>query len=74
MAWLADMPEWVRQVFHHLATHGTITEDEASALLGGARNLRRLAVQFETLAQKAPFSVRIDVVAGVKRYVREGNA
>jgi hypothetical protein len=74
MAWLADIPEWVRQVFHHLATHGTITEDEASALLGGARNLRRLAVQFETLAQKAPFSVRIDVVAGVKRYVREGNA
>ena len=74
MVWLEDMPEWVRQVFQHLAMHGTITEDEAAKMLGGPRNLRRLAVQFEPLARKVPFGVRIDVVAGVKRYVREGKA
>jgi hypothetical protein len=74
MVWLEDVPEWARQVFQHLAVHGTITEDEAARMLGGPRNLRRLAVQFEPLAQKVPFGVRIDVVAGVKRYVREGDA
>ena len=49
------------------------TESEAAAMLGGPRGLRRFALQFETHAQQAPFAVRIDVVAGVKRYVREGN-
>lgn len=72
--WLGGFDEGgVRQVFAHLAAHGTVTENEAAAMLGGARGLRRFAVQFEELARKAPFGVRIDVVAGVKRYVREGN-
>jgi hypothetical protein len=63
----------VRQLFEHLAAHGTVTEHEAALMLGGARGLRRFALEFETLIQKAPFAVRIDVVAGVKRYVREGH-
>jgi hypothetical protein len=63
----------VRQVFEHLAVHGTVTEEEAAAMLGGPRGLRRFALQFEAHAQKAPFGVRINVVAGVKRYVREGS-
>ena len=42
--------------------------------LASAFYLRRLAVQFEPLARKVPFGVRIDVVGGVKRYVREGKA
>lgn len=72
-SWLEQFPDsGVRQVFEHLAAHGTVTENEASAMLGGARGLRRFAVQFEAYAQKAPFGVRIEVVAGVKRYVREG--
>jgi hypothetical protein len=72
-SWLEQLPEGgVRQVFAHLADHGTVTEQEAAAMLGGARGLRRFAVQFETFVQKAPWGVRIDVVAGVKRYVREG--
>jgi hypothetical protein len=72
--WLEQLPEsGVRQVFEHLAAHGTVTENEAAAMLGGPRGLRRFAIQFETHAQKAPFGVRIDVVAGVKRYVREGS-
>jgi hypothetical protein len=59
-------------VFQHLALHGAVTEAEAAAMLGGARGLRRFTLQFEAFARKAPFGVRIDVVAGVKRYVREG--
>ena len=73
-SWLEQFPEsGVRQVFEHLAAHGTVTENEAAAMLGGPRGLRRFANQFEEYAQKAPFGVRIDVVAGVKRYVREGS-
>jgi hypothetical protein len=61
-------------VFEHLAVHGTVTEAEASSMLGGPRAVRRFAVRFEEFAQKVPFSVRIDMVAGSKRYVREGNS
>lgn len=71
--WLDEMqsPE-VRQLFEHLAAHGAVTEAEAASMLGGQRALRRFALRFEELAAKAPFSIRIDVVGGVKRYVREG--
>jgi hypothetical protein len=73
-SWLDQFSDsGIRQVFEHLATHGTVTENEAATMLGGPRGLRRFAIQFETHAQKAPFGVRIDVVAGVKRYVREGS-
>ncbi|MTD57407.1 BREX-6 system phosphatase PglZ [Amycolatopsis pithecellobii] len=73
-SWLQQFPEsGVRQVFEHLAAHGTVTENEATAMLGGPRGLRRFAIKFEEYAQKAPFDVRIDIVAGVKRYVREGS-
>jgi hypothetical protein len=68
--WLESLPEGARQVFQHLAAHGAITETEAAGMLGGARGLRRFTLQFETFARNAPFGVRIDVVAGVKRYVR----
>jgi hypothetical protein len=72
--WLEQFPDpGIRQVFEHLAAHGAVTENEAAAMLGGPRGLRRFAFQFEAHAQKAPFAVRIDVVAGVKRYVREGS-
>src|SRR5262249_2902562 len=72
-SWLDQLPEpGVRQGFEHIASHGTITENEAATMLGGARGLRRFALQFETFVQKAPWGVHIDVVAGVKRYVREG--
>ena len=70
--WLSEFPEGgVRQLFQHLAEHGAVTESEASTILGGGRKLRRFATQFEYLAAKAPFEVRIDVIGGVKRYVRE---
>ncbi len=65
--------EAVQQVFAHLAAHGAVTESEAATLLGGQRAARRFALRFEEYARNAPFGVRIDVVAGVKRYVRDGN-
>ncbi len=71
-AWLDELPDdGVRQMFRHLAKHGTVTETEATNLLGGSRKLRRFSTEFESLARIAPFEVRIDVVGGVKRYVRE---
>jgi hypothetical protein len=71
-AWLDELPdEGVRQMFRHLAQHGIVTETEAIHLLGGSRKMRRFSSEFESLAKIAPFGIRIDVVGGVKRYVRE---
>ena len=73
--WLSNLPEGgVRRLFEHLAAHGAVTEGEASAMLGGPRELRRFANRFEEFAAKLPFDVRIDVIGGVKRYVRQGSA
>jgi hypothetical protein len=72
-AWLSLLPSLgVRDVFEHLAAHGTITETEASRLLGSPRELRKFAREFEKHAARAPFRVRIEVAGGIKRYVREG--
>lgn len=72
-AWLQELPDaGARQVFEHLALHGAIDEGEAANMLGGPRQARRFARQFEALAALAPFRVRIDFSAGIKRYVREG--
>ena len=72
--WLFMLPEGgVRNLFTHLAEHGAVTEPEATTMLGGPRELRKFARQFDELSAKVPFSVHIDVVAGVKRYVREGS-
>lgn len=74
-AWLNEFPEGgIRQFFNHLATHGTVTESEATNILGDSRKLRRFATQFESLSAKAPFEIRIDVINGVKRYVKENDA
>ena len=73
-AWLADFPDArVRQVFEHVSLHGTITETEATGMLGGPRELRKFAREFETHAARVPFRVRIDIVGGIKRYIREGS-
>jgi len=61
-----------RQVFAHIAAHGSIAETEIAAMLGSPRAARRFSVQFDALAERAPFRVRIENLAGVKRYAREG--
>ena len=74
-SWLASLPEGaVRRVFQHLSQHGTVTEAEISEMLGSAREQRKFSRSFEAFAACAPFTIRIDVVAGVKRYVREGTS
>lgn len=72
-AWLLELPEGsgIRQFFAHLAAHGAITDPEVAAMLGSPRAARRFALQVDELAKQAPFAIRIDVVAGVKRYVKE---
>ncbi len=69
-AWLPALPEAVRALFRHLDQHGAVTEAEAMAMLGGASKLRRFSRHFDAYAEKVPFEVRIDVVAGMKRYVK----
>jgi hypothetical protein len=59
----------VRQLFAHLAAHGAVTEAEATAMLGSSRAVRQFSIRFEEYARQAPFAVRIETVAGVKRYV-----
>ena len=39
---------------------------------GGMRQARRFALRFDDYARVAPFEAHIEVVAGVKRYVKEG--
>jgi hypothetical protein len=71
--WLSDLPEGpIRRVFQHLSRHGTVTETELAEMLGSAREQRKFARNFEMYAASAPFTARIDMVSGVKRYVREG--
>jgi len=69
--WLERLPAGgIRRFFGHLEAHGAVTEVEAVALLGSARALRKLSLEVEALARKAPFSVRIEVIDGLKRYVK----
>jgi hypothetical protein len=70
-SWLATFDDaGVRAVFSHLETYGSITEEEATRMLGGARNMRAFSRNFEAHAKRSPFIVRIEVVGGIKRYVK----
>ncbi len=69
-AWLDGLPDGVREVFRHLADHGSINETEATKLLGGPRQFRNFSLHLDEYRQRAPFAVRIDASAGTKSYVR----
>ena len=77
----ADVPAWlegfsearVRRLFEHLGSHGVITENEASSILGGPRQLRRFANNFEEYKLSLPFKAKIEIIGGMKRYVNEGS-
>lgn len=74
LVWLERLPAGgVRDFFAHLAAHRIVTAVEAERMLGGARALRRFAVDFDEYVEALPFEVRIEVVGGIKRYVREGS-
>jgi hypothetical protein len=72
--WLLDLPEGgIRDVFRHLATHGTINEADATRLLGGPRQFRKFSRELELFLVVLPFAVRVDVSSGTKCYVRGGS-
>jgi very-short-patch-repair endonuclease len=72
-AWLDGIVDaGSRKVFEHIAVHGTITEEQVVAILGSPREARVFTRQFELHAARAPFTVGIQMSAGIKRYVREG--
>jgi hypothetical protein len=76
---VADAGSWlltyddpgIRRVFAHIEKHLAINEPEVIAMLGSPRAMRKFSLQFEALAERAPFVVRIDFAAGTKRYVKE---
>lgn len=69
--WAQALPEGVRAVFLHLDEHRSITEAEVASMLGGQRGARRFTNSLDEYSSKAPFRVRIEVVAGVKHFVKE---
>ncbi len=64
--WLLEIPDPDRNVFRHLADHGSINESEATRMLGGARQFRRFSVQFEQYLGRVPFKVRIEMSGAIK--------
>jgi hypothetical protein len=73
-AWLQQIPEGgMRQIFEHLSAHGSITEAEATKMMGSARAYRKFANAIDDLKKKAPFDVRTEVLGAIKRHVREGS-
>jgi hypothetical protein len=69
-AWLDALPDGVREVFRHIADHGTINEAEATKLLGGPRQFRNFSLHLDEYRRRAPFAVRIDTSAGIKSYLK----
>lgn len=70
-AWLETYDDpGVRRVFAHIEKHASINEAEVIAMLGSPRKMRRFSSEFEALAERAPFVVRIDFSTGTKRYVK----
>jgi hypothetical protein len=63
--------ENIRAVFIHLQRHGSVTENELTQFLGGARKARSFSLAFEEYLKKVPFSVRIETTASGKRYIKE---
>ena len=68
-SWLEAVPEVLHDALIHLATHGRLTEDEATTMLGGARQFRRFSREIDALQGSLPFTVRIENSSGVKCYV-----
>ena len=72
-AWLATIENTgYREVLAHIGAHGSIDETEVATKLGGASKARRFGAALDLLVPAtAPLRVRVDVVSGVKRYVRD---
>ena len=69
-AWLEALPDGVREVFRHLADHGSINEGEATRLLGSPHKFRAFSRDLDKYRVQAPFAVRVEMASGIKCYVR----
>lgn len=70
--WVQALPEGgLREVYLHLDAHRSITEAEVAGMLGGQRGARKFTNSLDEYTDKVPFRVRIEVVAGVKHFVKE---
>jgi hypothetical protein len=65
--------EGVRRVFLHVAAHGTISEEQATQLLGGPRAFRRFSLEFDDHVRRLPFRVVVMAGEAGKTYVKEGS-
>ncbi len=64
--------EAVVRVFRHVESYGSVDEAELITMLGGSRNVRKFARNFEEYLRRLPFHVRIEGAEHSKRYVRDG--
>lgn len=72
--WLQDIADaGARRCLAHLQQHGSLSEADATRILGSPRAFRRFALRLDEHARLAPFEIRIEVVGTSKRYLREGN-
>jgi hypothetical protein len=70
VSWYDNLPTGVREVFLHIEKHGSITELEATAMLGSPRAVRRFTTQFEEHVKLLPFHVQVESAATGKRWVK----
>jgi|GEM_PF-292826 len=73
--WLQDFTQdGVRRVLRHLWEHSVVAESELESMLGSPREARRFARDIDKYLSQIPFTIRVETVSGIKRYVREGGA
>ena len=59
-----------RKVLLHLEQYGTVTEEQATQMLGGARAERRFNLRLQEYLKLVPFQVALEVTASGKRYIK----
>ena len=69
--WASIEDSKARAVLQHLERYGSITEAEATTMLGGARQFRQFSRNVESWQEYLPFNVRVEAGAAGKRYVKE---
>lgn len=61
----------IRRVFLHIEQHGSVDDADLLNLLGSPRAVGRFSIRYEAWQAHLPFRVRVEMVSGRKRYVKE---
>ncbi len=69
--WAAIEDEGARRVLEFLSKHGSVTEKDATRVLGGGRQFRRFSRQVAQWSEFLAFGIRVESSAAGKRYVKE---